>query len=305
MTAVQANVTPTPDAVRGWVDRLPPRLAAYARLARFDRPAGAWLLYLPCLWGLGLSGGLAARPEWIALFGIGAFVMRAAGCVWNDVLDRDLDAKVERTRTRPIPSGAVSVKAALAWMVALALMGFGVWLRLDAPARWWALGSLGLVAGYPLMKRITWWPQAWLGMTFNWGALVAFAEGAGYVDSVAGLVWAAGIAWTLGYDTIYALQDVEDDALAGVKSSARALGSGVRAGVGAFYLLSAVLLGTAMALAVGLWWAAAGAVPYAAHLAWQWARLRPGDTAGALTLFRSNRTAGLLAALGCAAVGLA
>ncbi|MDT7933465.1 MAG: 4-hydroxybenzoate octaprenyltransferase [Sphingomonadaceae bacterium] len=305
MNSVQANATATPDAVRGWVDHLPPRLAAYARLARFDRPAGAWLLYLPCLWGLGLSGGLAAKPEWIVLFGLGAFVMRAAGCVWNDVLDRDLDSKVERTRSRPIPSGAVSVGAALAWMVALALMGFGVWLCLGALARWWALGSLGLVAAYPLMKRITWWPQAWLGLTFNWGTLVGYAEGASHVDVVAGLVWAAGIAWTLGYDTIYALQDIEDDALAGVKSSARALGSGVRAGVGAFYLLSAVLLGAAMALAVGLWWAAAGVLPYAAHLAWQWARLRPGDTASALTLFRSNRSAGLLAALGCAAVGLA
>ena len=293
----------TPDARPSWVDRLPAAARPYARLARLDRPIGSWLLYWPCAWGMCLAGGLPGRWLLLLTLGAGAVAMRGAGCVYNDIVDRDLDRAVARTRARPVASGEVSVGAARRWMIVLALVGFCVWLTLSGPAKWVAIGSLALVAAYPFMKRITHWPQAWLGLAFNWGALVAWVEVRGSVDPAAVALWGAGIAWTLGYDTIYALQDIEDDAIVGVKSSARALGVRVRAGVTLFYAVSVALLALAFWLRARdpLAWVALA--PVAAHFGWQITRLRPGDGANALALFRANRLAGALVALACAAVG--
>jgi len=275
----------------------------YARLARLDRPAGSWLLFWPCAWGVALADGLVADWALVAWLGLGAIAMRAAGCVWNDIVDRDLDAKVARTRARPVASGAISVKKALLFAVALALVGLLVLLQLRPMAQLTALASLVLVAAYPFMKRITWWPQAWLGLTFNWGALVGFVAVTDPAPAMA-LLYAGGIAWTLGYDTIYALQDIEDDAMAGIKSSARVLGSRARAGVALFYA-------TALALWAGAGWATRAdplallaLVPLAAHFAWQCRRLADTSPENALVLFRSNRVAGLLMFAACAVIGL-
>jgi len=292
----------TPDAILSWVDRLPAAWQPYARLARFDRPIGSWLLFWPCAWGVLLAKG---PWWWVPLFGVGAVAMRGAGCVYNDIVDRDLDAGVARTRGRPIPSGAVSVSAARRWMIVLALAGCAVWLALGPAAKLVAIASLLLVAAYPFMKRITSWPQAWLGLAFNWGALVAWAQVRGAVEWPAVALWAAGIAWTLGYDTIYALQDIEDDPLVGVKSSARALGQGVRAGVAGFYAAALALLGVALWLRAHDVLALAALLPVGVHFAWQVARLRPGDPGQALHLFSANRDAGALIALACVAVGTA
>jgi 4-hydroxybenzoate polyprenyltransferase len=295
----------TPDAERApssWVDALPPAWRPFARLARADRPAGMWLLFWPCGWGLAAGGGLVTHWWLLPLFLVGAVAMRGAGCVYNDIVDRDLDRSVARTRDRPVASGAVSVRAAIVWLVALALSALPVLLALRPLAAGIALGSLGLVAAYPFMKRITWWPQAWLGLTFNWGVPVAWSAVADPSPAMA-LLYAAGVAWTLGYDTIYALQDIEDDALAGIKSSARALGSRARAGVAVFYAATVALL------AAALWQVRAdqlvvlAAVPAAAHLAWQVAALRDGDTVRALRLFRANRVTGLLIFAACAVAG--
>ena len=293
----------TPDAAPGLVERLPAGWQGYARLARFDRPAGAWLLYLPCLWGLFLAG--RGAWEWVALFALGAVAMRSAGCVWNDIIDRDLDARVARTAARPIASGAISVAAGRRFMLALVAVGFIIWLLLAPAARLVALASLLLVAAYPFMKRITWWPQAWLGLTFNWGVLVAAAQASGGVPAWTVALYAAGIAWTLAYDTIYALQDIEDDAIAGVRSSARALGPHVRAGVRLFASLAAGLLALALWLRLPDPLVVLAALPFALHLAWQAMALRPADPANALHLFRANRDAGWLAAAACLVVGLA
>ncbi len=295
----------TPDAVAaGWIDRLPAALIPYARLARLDRPAGSWLLFWPCVAGVALADGLIANAALVAWFALGSIAMRAAGCVWNDIVDRDLDAQVARTRARPVASGAVSVRAALAFATALSLVGLIVLLQLRPLAQGVALASLGLVAAYPFMKRVTWWPQAWLGLTFNWGALVGFAAVRDPAPAMA-LLYAGGVAWTLGYDTIYALQDIEDDAMAGIKSSARALGPRARAGVALFYATALLLW------ALAIWavrpdpLALAALLPLALHLGWQVARLADTGPANALALFRSNRSAGLLLALACATVGLA
>jgi 4-hydroxybenzoate polyprenyltransferase len=286
----------TPDASASWVDRLPPRAAVYARLARFDRPAGIWLLFWPCLMGAFLAPPAGWWTMW-PLFLIGAVAMRAAGCVYNDIVDRDLDRQVARTAARAVASGAISVRDAWVFLVALALVGFGVLLVLPFSAQLVALGSLLLVAAYPFMKRITWWPQAWLGLTFNWGVPVGWASADPALRSdlpVMLLVYAASIAWTLGYDSIYAAQDVEDDALAGVKSSARALGARLKPAVGGFYAATVVLLG------IGLWrWTGelrvlAGLLPVALHFGWQVATFDPADTRSALVRFRSNQVAGAL-----------
>ena len=264
---------------------------------RADRPVGVWLLFWPCVWGV-----LVARPPGFAaadilrlaaLFLLGAFVMRSAGCAYNDVVDRDLDARVARTASRPVASGAVSVRAAWTLTVGLCLVGLLVLLQLPLPARLVGLGSLALVAAYPFMKRITWWPQAWLGLTFNWGVLVGAAAVSAFLPVPALLAYAGGVAWTLGYDTIYACQDIEDDALAGVKSSARALGERARAGVAGFYA-GAVLLVLTGALVAGAGWRAAALVLPAGHLAWQVRRFDASDAGEALRLFKSNGLTGLL-----------
>ena len=306
LTTPEPNDRATPDAVAGsWVEMLPRSWKPYARLARADRPIGAWLLFWPCAWGTALAGGLPQDTYLLLLFLIGSFAMRSAGCVYNDIIDRDLDASVERTRDRPLASGRVSLKAAWALLVGLSLVGLVVLLQLGGFAQLVALGSLLLVSAYPFMKRITWWPQAWLGLTFNWGALVGFAAISGDLPPAALALYAAGVFWTLGYDTIYALQDIEDDALAGIKSSARRLGGDVRAGVAIFYAVTVVLLATA------LWLAAperplvlAALLPAALHLLLQVRDLRCADTAGALRLFRSNTLTGTLVFVACLAAGL-
>ena len=340
--AKSAPDTVLPDAARmNWVDRhAPAALRPWLKLGRFDRPIGVWLLMLPGWQGIALAGAtngdLVAnwrRYAWLlALFAVGAALMRAAGCAWNDIVDRDIDAKVARTANRPIPAGQIGVGQAIGFIAVCCLLSLVILLSFNLAAVGLGIASLLLVAAYPFMKRVTWWPQAWLGLTFNWGVLLGFAAAAplwwvlgdevrsqvrdwmmgalgmdyGWrLDPIteptaadgfwlaALLLYASGVFWTLGYDTIYALQDIEDDALAGVKSSARRLGRNARAGVLVFYLASVFL-----ALAA---WAVAGLGPlffppfalFAAHLANQARRLRLDDPALALDLFKSNRQAGL------------
>ena len=321
---------PLPDAGSNWVDRHAPEgLKPWLKLGRFDRPIGIWLLLLPGWQGIALAlaqyrqaPGLHAA--WLFLgFALGACLMRAAGCAFNDIVDRDIDAQVARTARRPIPSGRISVRQAWAFGVGCSLVSLLILLTLNLTAVLLGVASLLLVAAYPFMKRITWWPQAWLGLTFNWGALMGFAAAAGglpfllwaYFRSLeaagqgflvasadthghlaipALILYLGGVFWTLGYDTIYALQDIEDDAMVGVKSSARRLGAGVRRGVGLFYagaVLLAVLAGVAAGLGPLFW---PGMIAYAAHLAWQVRRLQPDAPALALRLFRSNREAGFI-----------
>ncbi len=287
-----------------WVDALPAAIRPYARLARLDRPAGSWLLFWPCAWGAALANGLLTDWALIVWFGIGSLTMRAAGCVWNDIIDRDLDAQVERTRARPIASGQVSVRRALVFAIALSLLGLLVVLQLRPLAQLVAIASLGLVAGYPFMKRITWWPQAWLGLTFNWGALVGFVAVADPAPAML-LLYAGGVAWTLGYDTIYALQDIEDDAMAGIKSSARALGPRARSGVAGFYALALLLWSGALWNVFPDPFALAALIPLAMHFGWQVYCLADASAANALLLFRANRGAGLLMFAACATIGLA
>jgi 4-hydroxybenzoate polyprenyltransferase len=290
---------PSPaDATRGtWVNRAPAAIRPYLQLSRFDRPAGFWLLGLPCAIGLSLArvdSGIGAHDAvLLLLFAIGAIAMRGAGCTYNDILDRRIDAQVARTALRPLPAGAVSLKQAWAWLLIQCLIGLGVLLCLPRLAQYVALGSIPLVALYPLMKRITWWPQVWLGLTFNWGALVAAAAIRGTFVLPDFVLYAALIFWTLGYDTIYALQDREDDALIGVKSTARRFGSKVKPAVALIYLICSILAAAAGWLAHG-WIGAVVTLPFALHLAQQAYRLVPDDGRLALELFKANREAGLL-----------
>ena len=339
---------PLPDAGANWVDRhAPQRLKPWLKLGRFDRPIGIWLLLLPGWQGVTLALTQYRQAPglydlWLFVsFGVGACLMRAAGCAFNDIVDRDFDAQVARTALRPIPAGLISVKQAWAFVIGCSLISLLILLTLPVVAILLGVGSVALVAAYPFMKRITWWPQAWLGLTFNWGALMGFAaalplaaaalllpadilgEFRPFLWSVpsdsghaVALVWQAyvpavllylgGVFWTLGYDTIYALQDIDDDAMVGVKSSARRLASAVRPGVAVFYLISLILAALA-GLSAGLgplFWL--GLALYAAHLALQAVRLDRTDGALALNLFKSNREAGfiLLAALALGSIGL-
>jgi 4-hydroxybenzoate polyprenyltransferase len=290
---------------RGLIAILPPPLRPYASLARFDRPIGWWLLYWPCAWGLALSGGLKSHWQLFCWLLLGAIAMRGAGCVYNDIADRDLDAKVERTRLRPIASGAVSLKRAWIWLVALSLIGLTVLLQLRWEAQLVALASLGPVAAYPFMKRITWWPQAWLGMVFSWGALVGWIAVTGSPAWPMLLLYAGSIAWVIGYDTIYALQDREDDALIGVRSSALRMGEYVSSGVFVFYLIAVLLWAGAFWLIRPQVIVLIALAPVSLHLLWQILTLRIQDGGDALTKFRSNRFAGFMMALACLAVGTA
>ena len=283
-----------PDAVSGWVDRLPARLKPWARLGRFDRPVGVWLLFWPSAVGLALGGtlgGLLLLP-WFLL---GSIAMRAAGCAYNDIIDRDLDRRVARTAARPVAAGNVSVRGAAAFAAAMSLLGLLVLLQLPARAQMIALLSLGPVALYPFMKRVTWWPQAWLGLTFNWGIWVGWAAGESPAPlDAAALAHAGCLFWTLGYDSIYAVQDREDDALAGIRSSARRLGDRVRPAVGLFYLAAVALWAAALLAARPDPLILLGLVPAAAHLARQVARFRPEAPGAALAVFRSNAQTGFL-----------
>jgi 4-hydroxybenzoate polyprenyltransferase len=287
------------DATGNWVDTHAPLWSRpYLRLSRLDRPIGSWLLLMPCWWAAALSAAIAhdikSLPINIALFFIGAFAMRGAGCTWNDITDRDLDAKVERTRSRPIPAGQVSVTQALAFLVLQALVGLAVLLQFNRFAIATGIASLIIVAVYPFMKRITWWPQVVLGLAFSWGALMGFAATFGRLDPVAFVLYAGSIAWVIGYDTIYAHQDAEDDALIGIKSTARLFGANTRAALVFFYGLAVVLIGVALALGEARWPAWIGLAAFAAHLVWQISRLQIGDSVLCLRLFKSNRDAGLL-----------
>ena len=284
------------DRERGWIEHLPARLRPYAVLARWDRPIGSWLLLLPGWWALALA------PGWpdlrlVALFALGAVAMRGAGCVINDLIDRDLDARVERTRQRPLASGRLGVPQALAFLALQSLVGALVLLPFNRFAIGLALASLPLIVIYPLMKRITWWPQAFLGITFNWGALVGWAAATGELAAPALLLYAAGFFWTLGYDTIYAHQDKTDDALIGIRSSARRLGAATPRWLWGFYGVTLVLLAAAG------WSAGLGPGFYvlllavAGHFAWQIRTLELDDPGSCLRRFRSNRDLGLLVCL--------
>jgi 4-hydroxybenzoate polyprenyltransferase len=294
-----SGTSPVADATGNWVDSHAPQWARpYLRLARLDRPIGSWLLLMPCWWSAALSAGMvhqtASLPRDIVLFLIGAFAMRGAGCTWNDITDRDLDAKVERTRSRPIPAGQVSVVRALVFLVLQALIGLAVLLQFNRFAILTGIASLIIVAIYPFMKRITWWPQVVLGLAFSWGALMGFAVTFARLDATALLLYAGAIAWVIGYDTIYAHQDAEDDALIGIKSTARLFGARTHQALFVFYGLAVVLIGAALMLAgagVAAW---IGLAAFAVHLAWQIRRLETGDGALCWRLFLSNRDAGLL-----------
>ena len=287
------------DATGNWVDtHAPPWSRPYLRLSRLDRPIGSWLLLMPCWWSAALAAGvignLGRLPLTLVLFFIGAFVMRGAGCTWNDITDRDLDAKVERTRSRPIPAGQVSVSQALVFLVLQALIGLTVLLQFNRFAIMTGIASLVIVAVYPFMKRITWWPQVVLGLAFSWGALMGFAVTLGRIDLTALALYAGSISWVIGYDTIYAHQDTEDDALIGIKSTARLFAEHTHQALVVFYGLAVLLIGVALALA-GVGFAAwIGLAAFVIHLAWQIRTLRIHDPALCLRVFKSNRDAGLL-----------
>lgn len=287
------------DATGNWVDTLAPSWSRpYLRLARLDRPIGSWLLLLPCWWSSALAAIAAhqAAPSLlhIVLFFVGAFAMRGAGCTWNDIVDRDLDASVERTRSRPIPSGQVTVGQALAFLVLQAVVGLVVLISFNTFTIALGIASLAIVAIYPFMKRITYWPQIVLGLAFSWGALMGWAAAFGRLDAPAVLLYAGSIAWVIGYDTIYAHQDREDDALIGIKSTALLFGDGTKPMLSLFYALAVILIGIAGFLAGAGPVFAIGLLAFAAHLAWQVVRLDIGDPDRCLALFKSDRDAGLI-----------
>ena len=313
MSSILPDAAPT-----NWVDRHAPiALRPWLKLGRFDRPTGIWLLMLPGWQGIALADAVHGRwpdPWLLALFFAGAVLMRTAGCAYNDIIDRDIDAQVARTAGRPIPSGQISVRAAWGFVLACCLVSLLILLCLNVAAVILGVASLALVAAYPFMKRITWWPQAWLGLTFNWGVLLGSAAAAQNLPtlwrvlsrlgwSIDGdlrdfasplLLFAAGVFWTLGYDTVYAVQDLEDDALAGVKSSARRLGGSAPRAVAMFYAISLALVLAAWRVG-SLGWASLPLLALAgAQLAWQARRLKLDDPAGALRLFKSNTLTGVL-----------
>lgn len=297
-------------APENWVDtRAPEWSRGFLRLSRADRPIGTWLLLLPCWWGV-LLAAAATAPRWFDLWiitgcTIGAFLMRGAGCTWNDITDREFDAQVARTQSRPIPSGQVTVKQAYGWMILQALLALGILLTFNWAAI--AMGVLSLlpVAIYPFAKRFTWWPQIFLGLAFNWGALLAWVAHTGSLTMAPVLLYLGGIAWTLFYDTIYAHQDTEDDALIGVKSTARLFGDDSPAWLRRFMMFTVVLLGSAVIFALvpaganvlALVLALGGVWGLGWHLTWQLRRLDVNDWRNCMELFRSNRDAGLIVVL--------
>jgi 4-hydroxybenzoate polyprenyltransferase len=302
VTIATTDIVPDSER-RGLIGALPPRLRPFASLMRIDRPIGSWLLYWPCAWSVALAG-VGERWSLFLWLGLGAFAMRSAGCVYNDIVDRDLDVQVERTRLRPLASNRVSLRAAWILTILLCLLGLLVLFQLSRTAQVVALGSIALVAAYPFMKRITWWPQAWLGLVFSWGALVGWPAVTGSLEAPALWLYAGSVAWVIGYDTLYAIQDVEDDALVGVKSSARRLGKSAPLGIAIFYALALLLWAAAIWSVRPDPLALVALAPAALHLANQALRADPKDGEGALKLFRSNRTCGLLVFMGMLVVGL-
>ena len=290
---------------KGVIGLLPTAVRPFALLARFDRPIGWWLLFWPCAWGVALAGGAVARWELLLWLLLGSIAMRGAGCVYNDIVDRDLDRQVERTRSRPLASGALSLKAAWTWLIILCLIGLLVWFQINWTAKLVALGSLALVAAYPFMKRITWWPQAWLGMVFSWGALVGWLAIAPEFHWAMVLLYLGSVFWVIGYDTIYALQDKEDDAMVGIRSSALRLGENLRPGVLLFYFVALASWAGAFWMLRPQWLALVALVPMALHLLWQVMTLKDDDGDDALAKFRSNRFAGLLMFFACLVLGQA
>ncbi len=287
------------DATGNWVDTLAPGfLRPYLRLSRLDRPIGSWLLLIPCWWSSALAaiaeGARAPSIAHIALFFVGAFAMRGAGCTWNDIVDRDLDASVERTRSRPIPSGQVSVAQAAAFLVLQALVGLAVLLSFNRFTIGLGIASLLIVAVYPFMKRITYWPQIVLGLAFSWGALMGWAAAFGSLAAPPLLLYAGSISWVIGYDTIYAHQDREDDALIGIKSTALLFRERTKPMLAVFYALAVVLLAAAGFSAGGGIVFALGLCAFAAHLVWQMVRLDITDPDNCLAVFKSDRDAGLI-----------
>lgn len=312
MTSSSAPTNPTelppvPDAAAGnWADRYaPPAWVPYLRLARLDRPIGAWLLLFPCWWSLALAEVSQLRPYpnvWhLLLFAVGALVMRGAGCAYNDYVDREYDAKVARTASRPIPSGQVTPQQALIFVVALAFVGFLVLIQFNAFAIWLGISSLALVALYPFMKRITYWPQLVLGLAFNWGALMGWAAVKGSLAPAPLLLYAGSVLWTIGYDTIYAHQDKEDDLMLGLKSTALKFGDATVDYVGGLYAGAVVLwaLAGAMAGTHLIFYAALALI--ALQLAWQVSTLDISDAGNCLRRFRSNRDVGFALFLGLVA----
>lgn len=286
------------DSTGNWVDLYAPvQFRPYLRLARMDRPIGSWLLLMPCWWSVGLTGLAVDRlPSlWhIVLFFIGAFAMRGAGCTWNDLVDRDLDGKVERTRSRPIPSGQVTARQAAVFLVAQALVGLVVLLQFNGFTILTGLASLLVVAIYPFMKRVTYWPQVFLGLAFSWGALMGWPAAFGRLDWAPVILYAGAICWVIAYDTIYAHQDREDDMMIGIKSTALLFGADTVRALTLFYSAAVVLIGIACVMAGAGWITLAGLAGFAAHLAWQVRRIDIDDPALCLRLFRSNRDAGLI-----------
>jgi 4-hydroxybenzoate polyprenyltransferase len=296
---------PVADSTGNWVDRSAPLWAVpYLRLMRADRPIGSWLLLLPCWWAtaLGAMAGNAPGPDLylLILFGIGAVVMRGAGCAWNDIIDRDVDAQVARTRSRPIPSGQVTVKQALIFAIALSLVGFVILLQFNGYAIGTGIASLAIVALYPFAKRVTHWPQLVLGLAFSWGALMGWAAVFGSLDFPALVLYAGSILWVIGYDTIYAHQDREDDTAIGVRSTARLFGVETRTALLFLYGGAVALITVAIELAGGGMIALLGALGFGLHLVWQIRTLDVNDPARCLMQFRSNRDAGLILFAGLA-----
>ncbi|HJS44994.1 MAG TPA: 4-hydroxybenzoate octaprenyltransferase [Rhizomicrobium sp.] len=293
------------DAVpASWVEYAPSWIQPWARLARLDRPIGTWLLFWPCVFGLLLGAAADERRflEWrdlyyALLFAIGALVMRGAGCTLNDIIDRDIDAQVARTRGRPLPSGAVGVRQAVVFLIVQCLLGLAVLLQFNGFAVALGATSLLLVAAYPFMKRITWWPQAWLGLTFNWGALLGFAAQTGRLDLADGMLYAGLIFWTLGYDTIYAHQDKDDDELIGVKSTALLFGKDTRKWVLRFYAIAFTLILAAGFTEHAGWPFGFAMLAAGAHLLWQVKKLDINSAGNCLAVFRANRETGALIAL--------
>jgi 4-hydroxybenzoate polyprenyltransferase len=286
------------DSTGNWVDGVAPAWARpYLRLARLDRPIGSWLLLMPCWWSVGLAAvhaGSQVNLWHVLLFFVGAFAMRGAGCTWNDIVDRDLDARVERTRSRPIPSGQVTVAAAAAFLALQALVGLAVLLQFNRFTIYVGFASLAVVAIYPFMKRITYWPQIVLGLAFSWGALMGWPATFARLDLPALLLYAGAISWVIGYDTIYAHQDREDDALIGIKSTALLFRERTKPMLALFYALAVALIALAgWSAGAGLLFSL-GLLAFATHLAWQIARLDVDDPIDCLVVFKSNRDAGLI-----------